>query len=120
MRRPRLMRPLNRFARLAALSAARDLAMAAARSATARDLLRHGVRDPRGLARRLADPRSTVGFVRRASRDPSVREIVRVGLFFMPLRYWAIGRAAIWTARRVTGRHGGAMGRALPVPSASS
>jgi len=120
MRHPRLMRPLNQFARLAALSAWRELAMAAARSATARDLLRRGVRDPRGLARSLADPRTTVGFVRRASHDPSVREIFRVGLFFMPLRYWAIGQAAIWTARRVTDRHDSAMGRALPVPSASS
>ncbi len=100
---PRLPR-LNRLAALAALPAVGGVLSSTARSETARDLVRRGVRDPRGLARYLAHPATSIDLVRRASQDPSVRELVKAGLLFTPIRYWAIGQAAIWSARKVVRR----------------
>ncbi len=95
---------LNRLAALAALPAVGDVLSSTARSETARDLVRRGVRDPRGLVRHLAKPSISIDLLRRASSDPSVRELVRAGLLFMPVRYWAIGQTAIWSARKVVRR----------------
>lgn len=100
---PRLPR-FNRLAALATLPALGDIFTSTARSEIARDLVRRGIHDPRGLVRYLAKPSISIDLMKRASRDPSLRELVRAGLLFMPLRYWAIGQTAIWSARRVVHR----------------
>ena len=95
---------LGRLSRLAAVPAVADVLSTAARSATVRDLASHARRDPRGLAKRLANPTVALGLVRQARDNPSVRRLVRAGLLFMPLRYFAVAQAAIWSAQRVARR----------------
>lgn len=100
----RVLPRLNRLAALATLPAIGDVLLSTAHSETARDLVRRAVRDPRGLVRHLAKPSISMDLMRRASSDPSVRELVRAALLFTPMRYWAIGQAAIWSARKVVRR----------------
>ena len=96
---------LTTIARLAASPAARGLLSNAARSATARELARQAVHDPRGLARQLADPGAAQVLLGRAIRDPAVREAARVGMVFVPIHYAVLGNAALWGARRVARRY---------------
>ena len=84
--------------------AAVDLASTAIRSPTARGLARQAVRDPAGLARRLADPKQSVPLMREAGRQVSVRDMAQLGLLFAPIRYGVLSELAIWGARRATGR----------------
>ncbi len=95
---------LSRLSRLAAVPAIADVLSTASHSATVRELAGHARRDPRGLARRLAHPITTLDLVRQAGDDPSVRRLVRAGLFFLPLRYFAVAQAALWSVRRVARR----------------
>jgi hypothetical protein len=62
------------------------------------------VRDPAGLARRLADPKQSVPLMREAGRQVSVRDMAQLGLLFAPIRYGVLSELAIWGARRATGR----------------
>ena len=101
----------GRLSRLAAVPAVAGVLSSAAHSPTVRDLVSHGRRDPRGLARRLADPTTTLGLLRRAGDDPAVRRLVWAGMLFMPLRYLAVARAAIWSRQRLVRR-----GRRREVP----
>lgn len=109
---------LGRLAALAALPAVGEFVSSTARSATARDLVRRGMRDPLGLVRYLAKPSISIDLMRRASSDPSVRQLVRAGLLFAPIRYWAIGQAAIWGARKVVRRPPGDSRAGPPAPPA--
>lgn len=95
---------LDRLAALAALPAVGGILSSAVSSKTVRDLVGRGVRDPRGLVRHLAKPSTSIDLIRRVGGDPSVRKLARASLLFMPMRYWAIGQAAIWSARKVVRR----------------
>lgn len=95
---------LGRLSRLAAVPAIADVLSTAAQSPTVRELASHARRDPRGLARRLAHPVATIGLVRQAGDDPSVRRLVRASLLFLPLRYFAVAQAALWSVGRVARR----------------
>src|SRR4029079_1219499 len=81
-----------------------DLAATAYRSPTARGLAKQAVRDPAGLARRLADPKQSVALTREPAREVSVRDMAHLGLLFAPIRYGVLSELAIGGARRATGR----------------
>jgi hypothetical protein len=84
--------------------AAVDLASTAIRSPTARGLAKQAVRDPAGLARRLADPKQSVPLMREAGHQVSIRDMAQLGLLFAPIRSGVLSELAIWGARRATGR----------------
>ncbi len=86
--------------------AAIELASTALHSPTARGLARQAVRDPAGLARRLADPKESVPLIRDASRQVRMRDMAQFGFLFAPLRYGLLSELALWGARRATGRGG--------------
>jgi len=86
--------------------AALELASTAFRSPTARGLARQAVRDPAGLARRLADPKQSVPLIRDASRQVRMRDMAQFGFLFAPLRYGLLSELALWGARRAAGRGG--------------
>lgn len=95
------MTRVRRLIRLSALPILGEVVAAAAQSATVRELAAHARRDPRGFARHVTNPTTAVGLAQRAGNEPSVRHLVSAGLLFLPLRYFAVAQAAIWSARHV-------------------
>lgn len=94
-----------RFVRLVTLPETRALIVAAARSATLRDLGQRAVHDRAALARDLRNPANARELVRRAARHPATRELANAGLVFLPLRYGPVGWAATWATHRVLRRY---------------
>jgi len=101
-----VIRRLRALARIIMTPVALDLAATAYRSPTARGLARQAVRDPAGLARRLADPRQSLPLMRDAGRQVRLRDMAQLGLLFVPLRYGVLSELALWGARRATRRSG--------------
>jgi hypothetical protein len=81
-----------------------DLATTAYHSPTARGLVRQGLRDPAGLARRLADPKESLPLMRQAGRHVSLADMAQLGLLAVPLRYGLLSEFALWGVRRARGR----------------
>jgi hypothetical protein len=99
----RLLR-LTRLARLATLPETRHALIAAAHSATVRDIAHRARHDRRGLARDLRRPSNAGTLLRDAVRHPVTRELADAGLLFLPIRYapigWALGRVGRRIVRR--------------------
>lgn len=96
---------LARVVRLATLPETRGVIVAAARSATLRDIARRAVSEPATLVRDLRNPANARGLVRDAARHPAARELVSASLMFLPGRYLPLGWAANWAAKRVFRRY---------------
>jgi hypothetical protein len=99
------MTRLARIVRLATLTETRGVIVAAAQSATLRDIRQRAVHDRAALVRDLRNPANVRDLVRSAARHPATRELASAGLLFLPLRYLPVGWAATWVAHRVLRRH---------------
>jgi hypothetical protein len=99
------MPSVSRLLRIATLPEVRGLIVAVARSETARDLAQRARTDPAGLARDLRNPGTARDVVRNAVTHPATRELVTVGLVFLPGRYVPVSWVATWAARKAFRRY---------------
>ena len=96
---------LGRVIRLATLPETRGLIIAAAQSATFRDVAGRAVYGRAALVRDLRRPVNTRDIVGRVARHPVTRELASASLVFLPGRYLPLGWAASWAARKVMRRY---------------
>jgi hypothetical protein len=96
---------LARLARIATLPETRGVLVAAAQSATLRDLRWRAVHDRAALVRSLGKPANARHLIQRAAVHPATRELATAGLMFLPIRYMPAGWAATWAANRMLRRH---------------
>ena len=94
-----------KLARLATLPETRNLIVAAAHSATLREVAQRARTDRAGLVRDLRNPVVARDLIRGAATHPATRELATAGWILVPGRYVPVGWVAMWAAREAYRRY---------------